>query len=110
MRLEKLPEVILSEILSYLTQKELHCNVALVCKRFLQLSRSPKVFKSVFYYGRNDGSASFQSLMDTLCNNIHLEELILQDAPTSETFRKMAENYRGFPIKFRGWGPIIKVF
>jgi hypothetical protein len=79
MELLDFPEEILTEILSKLDQKNLHLTGALVCKRFLQLTRSPQLLKCVEYFDDyGDVSANkFQSLLVMLRCNKRLEKLVL---------------------------------
>jgi hypothetical protein len=55
MELLDFPEEILMEILSKLDQRNNHLTAALVCKRFLQLTRSPQLLKCVKYQGEDLG-------------------------------------------------------
>jgi hypothetical protein len=74
MELLDLPEEILLEILSNLDQATVHLTVAFVCKRFLQLTRTPQLLKCVEYQGYSN---KFQSLLVMLRDNKHLRKLIL---------------------------------
>jgi hypothetical protein len=47
--LEDLSNHVLTEIFSYLGQDDLHLGVALVCKRFFQVTKSPSLSKCVYY-------------------------------------------------------------
>ncbi len=44
-RFQNLPDEILLKIFGHLTIRELYKRIALVCKQFLRLSRSPCIFK-----------------------------------------------------------------
>jgi hypothetical protein len=77
MELQYFPEEILTKILSYLEQKILHLKVALVCKRFLGLTRSSQLFKCVkFVNWSDDPSSKKDSLIDMIGRNKNLESFI----------------------------------
>jgi hypothetical protein len=81
MELLDFPEEILTKILSYLDQRHLHLREALVCKRFLRLTKSPQLIKCVNYlspYEDLNGISNMESLMVMLRNNKHLEKLTLE--------------------------------
>jgi hypothetical protein len=82
MELLDFPAEILMEIMSKLDQKDRHLTAALVCKTFLQLTRSPQLMKCVKYqlyhqYPFQDQLGVDQSLLVMLGDNKHLEHLIL---------------------------------
>jgi hypothetical protein len=77
MELLDFPGEILMEIMSKLDQKNRHLTAALVCKRFLQLTRSPQLNKCVIFQVYGDYE-HIQSLLDMLRDNKHLENLILE--------------------------------
>jgi hypothetical protein len=79
MELLEFPAEILIEIFSYLRQKDCHLKAALVCKRFLHLTRSPQLLKCVYYRSRGLISKNIQSLLDMLRDNKHIEKLILKE-------------------------------
>jgi hypothetical protein len=78
------PEEILMEIFSKLAQRHRHLTAALVCKRFLQLTRSPQLLKCVNYNdtGNFDSTKKsdnkVQSLLVMLRANRHLKKLTLK--------------------------------
>jgi hypothetical protein len=73
MELLEFPAEILMKIMSYLDQEDRNLTAALVCKRFLQLTRSPQLNKCVKFQGNN-----VKSLLVMLRDNKHLENLILR--------------------------------
>jgi hypothetical protein len=91
MELLDFPEEILLEICSNLDQKTVKLTAALVCKRFLQLTRSPQLSKCVYYLshlptgvdidhqptGVDLSGNKFQSLLVMLRDNKHLKKLKL---------------------------------
>jgi hypothetical protein len=80
MELLDFPEEILMEIMSKLDQKDRHLKAALVCKRFLHLTRSPQLQKCVKYqvkYGGNFSPNKLQSLLVMLRDNKKIKKLIL---------------------------------
>jgi hypothetical protein len=81
MELLDFPEEILMEILSKLDQEHLH-SAALVCKRFLHLTRSPQLLKCVEYQDFCNepffSATKFQSLLVMLRDNKHIEKLTLE--------------------------------
>jgi hypothetical protein len=76
MELLDFPVEILLKILSKLDQKTVHSSVALVSKKFLQLTRSPQLLKCV-EYNKSNSKSKVQSLLDMLRENNHIEKLIL---------------------------------
>jgi hypothetical protein len=78
MELLDLPVEILLEILSKLDQETVHSSMALVCKRFLQLTRSPQLLKCVKVGIKSHPNDNpYKSLLVMLHDNKHLEKLIL---------------------------------
>jgi hypothetical protein len=87
MELLDCPEEILTEIFSNLDQENVHGSLALVCKRFLKLTRSPQLLKCVKFHGKFIFGVSpfltaktakkFQSFLGMLRDNKHIEKLIL---------------------------------
>jgi hypothetical protein len=73
------PEEVLLKILSNLDQETVHLTVGLVCKRFLQLTRSPQMLKCVQRDTGDLTATQFQSLLVMLRDNKHLIFLILED-------------------------------
>jgi hypothetical protein len=76
------PEEILMEIMSKLDQKDRHLTAALVCKRFLHLTRSPQLQKCVKYQDYYEVELSqetrkLQSLLVMLRDNKNIEKVIL---------------------------------
>jgi hypothetical protein len=75
MKLLDCPEEILTEIFSNLDQETVHGSLPLVCKRFLQLTRSPQLLKCVKFDVYSP--KKFQSFLAMLRDNKHIEKLIL---------------------------------
>jgi hypothetical protein len=71
------PDEILLEILSNLDQLTVHSTAALVCKTFLQLTRSSQMLKCVKV--KNKTANQVQSLLVMLRDNKHLKKLILKE-------------------------------
>jgi hypothetical protein len=64
MELLDFPEEILLEILSKLDQETVHLTAVFVCKRFLQLTRSPQLLKCIKYMGVQGYYEGYQSLIE----------------------------------------------
>jgi hypothetical protein len=71
------PDEILLEILSKLDQETVHSTVALVCKKFHQLTKSSQLLECVKVNLKT--ANQLQSLLDMLRDNKHLKKLIFEE-------------------------------
>jgi hypothetical protein len=76
--LEDCSNEVLTDILSFLSQKDLLLSVALVSKRFRDLTKSRQLSKRVVFYNfTKKTEQQINSFMDMLSTNKHLEKLVL---------------------------------
>jgi hypothetical protein len=90
--LETLSNEVLTQIFSHLDQNDLVFCVALVCKRFHEVTKSSQLLKCVRYTSRNKQTdGKIKSLLDMLRIHTHLEKLVFANLEYSRSVLKIIQ-------------------
>jgi hypothetical protein len=73
--LEDCSNEVLTEIFSHLCKKDIFSSVALVCIRFCELTKSPKLMPKCVEIVRSKSDRQINSILDMLRINTHLEKV-----------------------------------